>query len=145
MSLSDKVKGCSPLVPTFLILPPSEEKTLFPTALVPLLHLYIFPTELCDYSVLCCTYNNEECIYLNCSSFFSPTGVQPLPVWQCVDAGQCLLQEAGGQEMAQYGQSQLHEEVHQAMERRVVHAGHHPEGILLCNYKGAVSAVFYHN
>lgn len=57
------------------------------------------------------------------------TGVQPLPVRQCFDAGQRLLQETGGQEVAQHGQPQLHEEVHQAMERRMVDAGHHSEGI----------------
>lgn len=35
-------------------------------------------------------------------------GVQPVPLRQRVNAGQCLLQEAGRQEMAQYGQSKLH-------------------------------------
>lgn len=30
--------------------------------------------------------------------------------------------------MAQHGQSELHQEVHQALERRLVHAGDHPEG-----------------
>lgn len=44
--------------------------------------------------------------------FFFPTGVQSLLVWQCFDAGQRLLQKTGGQEVAQYGQPELHEEVH---------------------------------
>lgn len=57
------------------------------------------------------------------------SGVQPLPVRQRFDAGQRLLQETGRQEVAQHGQPELHEEVHQAVERRVVDAGHHPEGI----------------
>ena len=55
-------------------------------------------------------------------------GVQPVPVRQRADARQRLLQEAGGQEVAQHGQSELHQEVHQALERRLVHAGDHPEG-----------------
>lgn len=57
-----------------------------------------------------------------------PAGVQPLPVRQRADAGQRLLQETGGQEVAQHGESQLHQEVDQAVERRLVHAGDHPEG-----------------
>lgn len=57
-----------------------------------------------------------------------PTGVQSLPVRQCFDAGQRLLQKTRGQEVAQHGQPELHEKVHQALERRMVHAGHHPEG-----------------
>lgn len=60
--------------------------------------------------------------------FYLPPGVQPLSVRQRVDAGQRLLQEAGRQEVAQYGQSELHAEVHQALEWGLVHAGHHPEG-----------------
>lgn len=64
---------------------------------------------------------------LNISLFLSP-GVQPLPVRQRADAGQCLLQEAGGQKVAQHGQPQLHQEVHQAVEWRLVHAGDDPEG-----------------
>lgn len=58
----------------------------------------------------------------------SPSGVQPVPVRQRADACQRLLQEAGGQEVAQHGQPELHQEVHQALERRLVHAGDHPEG-----------------
>ena len=57
------------------------------------------------------------------------SGVQPLPVRQRFDAGQRLLPETRRQEVAQHGQPELHEEVHQAVEWRVVNAGHHPEGI----------------
>lgn len=57
------------------------------------------------------------------------SGVQPLPVWQCSDAGQRLLQETRRQEMAQHGQPELYEEVYQAVEWWMVNAGHHPEGI----------------
>ncbi len=58
-----------------------------------------------------------------------PTGVQPLPLRQRFNAGQRLLQETGGQEVAQYGKPELHEEVHQAVEWRMVDAGHHSKGI----------------
>lgn len=64
----------------------------------------------------------------NLTSPSCPPGVQPLPVRQRADASQRLLQEAGGQEVAQHGQSELHQEVNQALERRLVHAGDHPEG-----------------
>lgn len=55
-------------------------------------------------------------------------GVQLVPVRQRADASQCLLQEVRGQEVAQHGQPELHTEINQALEWRLVHAGDHPEG-----------------
>lgn len=49
-------------------------------------------------------------------------GFQPVPVWQCAHAGQCFPQKTGGQEVAQHGKSELHEEIHQTLEWRTIHA-----------------------
>lgn len=48
---------------------------------------------------------------------------QPLHLWYCSSAGQYLPQEAGGQKMAQHGQSQLHPEELQTLARGQEHAG----------------------
>lgn len=115
---------------------------------MPLLHSRDFTMRLCDisgspeiqYFLLCfvlqaasnkqTTQSKNSFIKMVCL-FIPQTGFQPLLVRQCSDAGQRLLQEAGGQEVAQHGQPQLYEEIHQAMERRVVHARHHPKGLNL--------------
>lgn len=47
-------------------------------------------------------------LWLNSPNLLLSAGVQPLPVRQRVDASQCLLPEAGGQEVAQHGEPQLY-------------------------------------
>lgn len=68
------------------------------------------------------------------NSQYLSAGVQPLPVRQRADVGQRFLQEVGGQEVAQHGKPQLYQEVHQALERRLVHAGDDPEGTVRNNF-----------
>lgn len=81
----------------------------------------------CSFFFLNCflvfTVSLKRCINKQRGSFLLLfAGFQPVPVWQCAHASQCFPQKTGGQEMAQHGKSELHEEIHQTLERRPIHA-----------------------
>lgn len=81
---------------------------------------YVF---FCFVLFVCCFLQlPRKAAQINRDSFLLFAGFQPVPVRQCAHAGQCFPQKTGGQEMAQHGKSELHEEIHQALERRTIHA-----------------------
>ena len=62
-----------------------------------------------------------------------PADHQPLHLWHRAAAGQHLPQKAGGQEVAQHGQSELHQEELQAVAGGQEHAGYCQKGMKIEN------------